>query len=76
MRYTKWKMAVQRSLGWVSAKKSAVMTGKLTKLISGNFLDVNLVLENFRRTLPAFSQYTGQRLHNIEFWLINTLTIL
>ncbi|KAL1517930.1 hypothetical protein ABEB36_001627 [Hypothenemus hampei] len=26
-RYTKWKMAVQRSLGWVSPKKSAIMTG-------------------------------------------------
>lgn len=26
-RYTKWKMAVQRSLGWASTKKSITMTG-------------------------------------------------
>lgn len=29
-RYTKWKMAVQRSLGWAIAKKTSVMTGMLT----------------------------------------------
>ncbi|GBP75324.1 Glycerol kinase 3 [Eumeta japonica] len=27
-RYTKWKMAVQRSLGWATAKKSNAMTGQ------------------------------------------------
>lgn len=27
-RYTKWKMAVQRSLGWATTKKSIVMTGQ------------------------------------------------
>lgn len=27
-RYTKWKMAVQRSLGWVLSKKSESMTSK------------------------------------------------
>ncbi|XP_046974371.1 glycerol kinase-like isoform X2 [Vanessa cardui] len=27
-RYTKWKMAVQRSLGWASTKKSITMTGQ------------------------------------------------
>lgn len=34
MRYTKWKMAVQRSLGWVSAKKSAVMTEERYQLLA------------------------------------------
>ena len=29
LRYTKWKMAVERSLGWVTAKKSVAMTGML-----------------------------------------------
>ncbi|XP_050312358.1 glycerol kinase [Anthonomus grandis grandis] len=33
-RYTKWKMAVQRSLGWVSPKKSAVMTEERYQLLS------------------------------------------
>lgn len=28
-RYTKWKMAVQRSLGWAIARKTNVMTGML-----------------------------------------------
>lgn len=27
LRYKKWKMAVQRSLGWAVTKKSVVMTG-------------------------------------------------
>ncbi|XP_039761729.1 glycerol kinase isoform X2 [Pararge aegeria] len=30
-RYTKWKMAVQRSLGWASTKKSITMTGQKRK---------------------------------------------
>ncbi|ENN73409.1 glycerol kinase [Dendroctonus ponderosae] len=33
-RYTKWKMAVQRSLGWVSPKKSAVMTEERYQLLA------------------------------------------
>ncbi|KAJ8919968.1 hypothetical protein NQ315_006498 [Exocentrus adspersus] len=32
-RYTKWKMAVQRSLGWSLTKKSAVMTEERYKLL-------------------------------------------
>lgn len=34
VRYTKWKMAVQRSLGWVSPKKSAVMTEERYKMLA------------------------------------------
>ncbi|XP_045507840.1 glycerol kinase-like isoform X2 [Colias croceus] len=30
-RYTKWKMAVQRSLGWATTKKSIAMTGQKRK---------------------------------------------
>ncbi|KAI8433763.1 hypothetical protein MSG28_015740 [Choristoneura fumiferana] len=30
-RYTKWKMAVQRSLGWATVKKSIAMTGQTRK---------------------------------------------
>lgn len=30
-RYTKWKMAVQRSLGWATTKKSITMTGQKRK---------------------------------------------
>ncbi|XP_026324495.1 glycerol kinase isoform X1 [Hyposmocoma kahamanoa] len=30
-RYTKWKMAVQRSLGWATTKKSIAMTGQRRK---------------------------------------------
>ncbi|KAH1010801.1 hypothetical protein HUJ05_005044 [Dendroctonus ponderosae] len=33
-RYAKWKMAVQRSLGWVSPKKSAVMTEERYQLLA------------------------------------------
>ncbi|KAL1517929.1 hypothetical protein ABEB36_001627 [Hypothenemus hampei] len=33
-RYTKWKMAVQRSLGWVSPKKSAIMTEERYHLLA------------------------------------------
>ncbi|CAH2014917.1 unnamed protein product [Acanthoscelides obtectus] len=33
-RYTKWKMAVQRSLGWALAKKSSVMTEERYKLLA------------------------------------------
>ncbi|XP_060519396.1 glycerol kinase-like [Cylas formicarius] len=33
-RYTKWKMAVQRSLGWVSPKKSAVMTEERYQMLA------------------------------------------
>ncbi|XP_073965992.1 glycerol kinase 3-like [Choristoneura fumiferana] len=33
-RYTKWKMAVQRSLGWATVKKSIAMTEERYKLLS------------------------------------------
>ncbi|CAH0545816.1 unnamed protein product [Brassicogethes aeneus] len=33
-RYTKWKMAVQRSLGWALPKKSAVMTEERYKMLA------------------------------------------
>ncbi|CAG9761774.1 unnamed protein product [Ceutorhynchus assimilis] len=33
-RYTKWKMAVQRSLGWVSPRKSAIMTEERYQLLA------------------------------------------
>ncbi|NP_001166873.1 glycerol kinase-like protein [Bombyx mori] len=33
-RYTKWKMAVQRSLGWATTKKSITMTEERYKLLS------------------------------------------
>ncbi|XP_023024251.2 glycerol kinase 3 [Leptinotarsa decemlineata] len=33
-RYTKWKMAVQRSLGWAVAKKTSVMTEERYKLLA------------------------------------------
>jgi glycerol kinase len=29
-RYSKWKMAVKRSLGWATTKKSLAMTGNNT----------------------------------------------
>jgi len=56
-RYTKWKMAVQRSLGWVSPKKSAVMTeekyrmlaslpGSLYTILSFGLLALSEYLEN------------------------------
>ncbi|XP_066992392.2 glycerol kinase 3 isoform X2 [Anabrus simplex] len=35
LRYTKWKMAVQRSLGWATTKKSRAMTDKLRVHHSG-----------------------------------------
>lgn len=34
LRYTKWKMAVQRSLGWVTAKKSIAMTDERYRLLA------------------------------------------
>ncbi|KAG7295235.1 hypothetical protein JYU34_022206 [Plutella xylostella] len=33
-RYTKWKMAVQRSLGWATTKKSITMTEERYKLLA------------------------------------------
>lgn len=33
-RYTKWKMAVQRSLGWATTKKSVAMTDERYRLLS------------------------------------------
>ncbi|KAJ9578593.1 hypothetical protein L9F63_005195, partial [Diploptera punctata] len=33
-RYTKWKMAVKRSLGWATTKKSVAMTDKRYRLLS------------------------------------------
>ncbi|KAJ8936130.1 hypothetical protein NQ318_022212 [Aromia moschata] len=33
-RYTKWKMAVQRSLGWAFAKKTSIMTEERYKLLA------------------------------------------
>ncbi|KAL0859848.1 hypothetical protein ABMA27_010188 [Loxostege sticticalis] len=33
-RYTKWKMAVQRSLGWATSKKSIAMTGQAKRKCS------------------------------------------
>lgn len=33
-RYTKWKMAVQRSLGWATTKKSVAMTDERFRLLS------------------------------------------
>ena len=32
-RYKKWKMAVERSLGWAAVKKSDQMTGKLYNIM-------------------------------------------
>lgn len=34
VRYKKWKMAVQRSLGWAISKKSAVMTDERYSLLA------------------------------------------
>ncbi|CAG4996247.1 unnamed protein product [Parnassius apollo] len=34
VRYTKWKMAVQRSLGWATTKKSIAMTEERYKLLA------------------------------------------
>lgn len=46
-RYTKWKMAVQRSLGWSLAKKSAAMTG--IKARFGN--DTTILIHYYRSYL-------------------------
>lgn len=34
LRYTKWKKAVQRSLGWAITKKSAAMTDERYRLLA------------------------------------------
>ncbi|XP_072933859.1 glycerol kinase 3-like isoform X2 [Epargyreus clarus] len=47
-RYTKWKMAVQRSLGWATTKKSIAMTGQAKRKcsMSAQSFDVCLSREN------------------------------
>ncbi|XP_050680215.1 glycerol kinase-like isoform X2 [Leptidea sinapis] len=40
-RYTKWKMAVQRSLGWATTKKSIVMTGQKRKSSTIQSFDIS-----------------------------------
>lgn len=56
-RYTKWKMAVERSLGWAAVKRSDQMTGKFYNIeqvrseISGTFKAMFLT---FRRNLIRY----------------------
>ncbi|CAH0403748.1 unnamed protein product [Chilo suppressalis] len=53
-RYTKWKMAVQRSLGWATTKKSITMTGQAKRKESfiqllhnrGNVSRKNSIIDN------------------------------
>lgn len=43
-RYTKWKMAVQRSLGWATTKKSITMTGQAKRtnsMVTQQSIDTN-----------------------------------
>ncbi|XP_047992626.1 glycerol kinase isoform X1 [Leguminivora glycinivorella] len=53
-RYTKWKMAVQRSLGWASVKKSITMTGQNLRNFSMTRLNSIDTLSNGSRKNSLF----------------------
>ncbi|PZC71989.1 hypothetical protein B5X24_HaOG212083 [Helicoverpa armigera] len=53
-RYTKWKMAVQRSLGWATTKKSFTMTGQAkrkTSMMTQQSLDVQSLPDSRKNSL-------------------------
>ncbi|XP_018579603.1 glycerol kinase [Anoplophora glabripennis] len=56
-RYTKWKMAVQRSLGWSLTKKSSAMTEERYKLLASIPGSMYLIISF---SLIALSQYLSK----------------
>ncbi|XP_032524346.1 glycerol kinase isoform X2 [Danaus plexippus] len=55
-RYTKWKMAVQRSLGWATTKKSFAMTGQKRK---------NSIFQSIDTTSPPNSRKNSEDIENL-----------
>lgn len=52
-RYTKWKMAVQRSLGWATAKRSIAMTGQAKRKLSNTASNVSISYQQGNSPAPS-----------------------
>lgn len=64
-RYVKWKMAVQRSLGWATTKKSIAMTGQDSKRKNSIKLRALLQKINFDTSLPNARQNSLEMRHSV-----------